>query len=347
MNEIFIGQKATLQELFQELDVKSKKLLYLLSHNARFKNKDLGDALDMSPDAIKYRINDLMKRKLITGFTVIFSRRKVGYEVVDLYMSVPSVTESLIKKLQEHKHVCWLATAEGQYNLCVSTNCESVWQVRELILFIRKNVSVNKLLYLPLYYEHGVPHEYLLEGILDRPELGTFKKNHNSFHYEFATRKFDTDERYHLNDVERQVLDSMIKDSRISLNDISLKVYKSVNTVKKIISNLIKKSVIIQFEPKISTVLFGYYWGLLFIRFKDDNTKMQEEFLNFLKKQSYSHWFSYVTGGFDLILSTHAKSSTEFKNIKEELCKKFSTLIELIEDIKIEKQYKHMSVFLP
>ena len=343
----YLGHKVAGPNLC-EIDSADRKLLYLLSINARFQTKDLAEALELSPDTVKYRLERLQKQKVITGFTLTFNRRMVGYEAVDLYFKIPKVEQRLFERLIKHPKIYWLATARGPYNLCISTNCEDLSQVQDIVLFIRENVGVDaeQMIFLPLYYEHSVPHEYLMQGITIKPLLRTYNPGENSLNYEFQQRDSTQHGLYSLDDVEKKVLDILIQNSRAPLLQIALRVHKSVNTIKKIITNLVNQNVIIQFETKISTQLFGYFWGLLFFKYATSDKKEQKRFLEFLAKQYYAHWFTYCAGEYDLILSAYTKDKDEFDTIRMSLLKEFSGTISTIDNIAIDTQYKHMHCFL-
>ena len=60
--DAYIGQKAQLEEKHAELDLKDKKILYLLSHNARLRLKDLSSSLNIPQDTVNYRLNQLIKK---------------------------------------------------------------------------------------------------------------------------------------------------------------------------------------------------------------------------------------------------------------------------------------------
>lgn len=143
-----------------------------------------------------------------------------------------------MQKLIEHPNVYFLATAEGKYNLCISTNSLNIHEVQCLILTIREHTRIEDLLFLPLYYEHSTPHEYLLEGIMDKPSLLNYEQNDPSFQYEFDQRKINLQElqqseKYVLNEVEKQILDVLIRNAKSSLYDLSIKTRLSINGVKK------------------------------------------------------------------------------------------------------------------
>ncbi len=343
---VYKGEKAIVKSSVHELDDKDRKLLYLLTKNARLQNKDLAQATGLSPDTVKYRIDKMTKNKVITGFTVVFNRHKIGYDAVDIYCSVQNLSDKLIMELMTNPDVYWLATANGPFNLCLSTNAEGMEDIQKLIAYLRRTTKIYRMICLPLYYEHTTTHEYLMEGIVQRPVLRNFRANEVSFEKEFIERKHTSSNIRILSNVERAVMDLLIRDCRTPLYDIAIKIHRSIETVKRIIAGLVREDIIIQFEPKISTPLLGYYWGLIFVRLKDPADRMDSPIVKYVKLQPYGHWFSYVIGDYDLILSLHTKNKSEFEKIASDLKSRFINCVDHIENITLKQQFKHMNLFL-
>ena len=62
------------------LDAENVKLLHLISDNARVSLLELAKKLDVSSMAVKYRIKQLEKKKVILGYRAMVNYAKLGYE---------------------------------------------------------------------------------------------------------------------------------------------------------------------------------------------------------------------------------------------------------------------------
>jgi len=61
-----------------QLDLKDKKILKLLSINARFSLSRISKYVRLTRDAVKYRINRLEKNNVITGYLTLINLKKLG-----------------------------------------------------------------------------------------------------------------------------------------------------------------------------------------------------------------------------------------------------------------------------
>ena len=64
------------------LDLIDIQILDLLKENSRSRFTELGDQLNLTPAAIKYRIDRLVKDGITDKFTILINRKKVGFEVL-------------------------------------------------------------------------------------------------------------------------------------------------------------------------------------------------------------------------------------------------------------------------
>ncbi len=62
------------------LDEKDMRLIEKLREDARVKYTEIAKDLELTPDAIKYRIDRLLKNKILLGFYPIINFGKIGYE---------------------------------------------------------------------------------------------------------------------------------------------------------------------------------------------------------------------------------------------------------------------------
>ena len=63
------------------LDELDRKIVALLTENARMSYSDIGEAVGVSRVAVRARINALEKRGVIEGYTTIINPQKIGSAV--------------------------------------------------------------------------------------------------------------------------------------------------------------------------------------------------------------------------------------------------------------------------
>jgi len=100
-----------------ELVLKQKKLLKLLSINCRYANKDIGKAIGLSEDAVRYQINKLINEEKFADFNVQFNYHMLGYDSYHVWIKLKKRTKENIMKLSKVKKVFSLNTSYGKYDL--------------------------------------------------------------------------------------------------------------------------------------------------------------------------------------------------------------------------------------
>ena len=104
----YFSQNSTLEELpyggeFEpvKLDKEDESILSLLSNDARISLLDLSEKLKLSPDAVSYRIKNLKKKEVITGFRIL-----IDFNLLDraYYMVLFNLQNVINEKHTSFKH---------------------------------------------------------------------------------------------------------------------------------------------------------------------------------------------------------------------------------------------------
>lgn len=94
-----------------------KKLLNILSTNARAEYAYLARKLNMTANTIKYRIKKLKKEKIIFAYTTSINYDVLGYETYKLQINVLSrIDDSLFEFLRQDPNVFFLYKHLGNEN---------------------------------------------------------------------------------------------------------------------------------------------------------------------------------------------------------------------------------------
>lgn len=126
-----------------EVDEVDITLLGLLSSNARTPFVEIAKKIGMTPAAIGYRLNELMKKKLILGFRPIFDIRKLGYSQykLDINIKDTSIIEKLNKFAKEHDNIFYLDQTLGYADVELEIYVENQKQFFDIIRDIRARFS--------------------------------------------------------------------------------------------------------------------------------------------------------------------------------------------------------------
>ena len=118
------------------------KILELMAKDSRIEYKEISKELNLTGNAIKYRINNLEKSGIIKGYSIAIDIRKFNYEWNNLQIKVSlNKKESELKSfLREHKSVIYFYKYLGNENwdIDIGVIAKNSLELREFILELRE-----------------------------------------------------------------------------------------------------------------------------------------------------------------------------------------------------------------
>jgi len=125
-----------------KLDKKDLEILKILSNNSRAEYQEISKKLNMTANAIKYRIKNLEKVGIIKGYTLSVDKRKLGYEFYNLQLKITENKKELELKnfIKNNKHAIYLYKYLGNENwdLDIGLIVKNSLELREFILELRE-----------------------------------------------------------------------------------------------------------------------------------------------------------------------------------------------------------------
>jgi len=124
-----------------KIDEIDKRILALLSNNSRIEYKELSKKLNLTANAIKYRIKNLEKSGTIQGYTLSFNIKEVGYDLYNLQLKLGHTrNQELILFLKNHPNVFYYYKYVGHENwdLDVGILTKDSLELRDFILELRE-----------------------------------------------------------------------------------------------------------------------------------------------------------------------------------------------------------------
>lgn len=137
--------KHTEKKSIRGVDKTDKKILSLISQDARISLVDLSSKLKNSVQVINYRLKKLIKEKIILGFKPHLDINKIGLEWYLLLIQFKNLTEKrkeeLFNFLSSHKNIYYISNTIGQYNLMIDVHVYSVEEFRKIIFEFKDKFS--------------------------------------------------------------------------------------------------------------------------------------------------------------------------------------------------------------
>src|SRR3989338_6871636 len=131
-----------------------------------------------------------------------------------------------------------------------------------------------------------------------------------------------------LDKIDFKILYNLDYNARISLTELSKKINISKQNLNYRLKKLINNKTILGFMSVIDIHHLGYLTYRLYFRFKNVDSKKEQEIINYFKKHNNVLWLVSTSGSWDLEIVFVARNSIHlnniFKKIKEDLGKYFS-----------------------
>jgi Lrp/AsnC family transcriptional regulator for asnA, asnC and gidA len=105
--------------LTSDIDDLDKQILKLLQLDARIPFAELSRKLDVAEATIRFRVNKLVEKGIITNFTALIDPAKVGMKVSGaiLLKIDPAYLEEACKQLMSFKETQYLFQSTGEYDV--------------------------------------------------------------------------------------------------------------------------------------------------------------------------------------------------------------------------------------
>ena len=122
---------------FDKIDL---KILELISTNSRIEYKELANKLNLTGNAIKYRIKNLENSRIIQGYTISLNARKLGYEWHNIQIKLKGNEEGLKKFLRQNPRTIYFYKYLGNENwdLDIGVIVKNSLELRDFILSLRE-----------------------------------------------------------------------------------------------------------------------------------------------------------------------------------------------------------------
>ena len=122
-----------------------------------------------------------------------------------------------------------------------------------------------------------------------------------------------------IDDVDRKILQTLLKDARSKMVDIAKDCGVSVTTIKNRIERLKKTGIIVKEEMMLEPAFFGYpYPVMIGVNLSPDK---EDHICNLIRKEVKLVSIDHFVGHYDLSIFAFAKTLKELTNIKELILK--------------------------
>jgi Lrp/AsnC family transcriptional regulator for asnA, asnC and gidA len=132
----------------QNLDEIDKKLLEILQENCKLNFTQIGHELEIAESTVRYRIERLEKRGIITNYIALINPRMVGLTITAIMMIKlnPQKIQEISPKLAGFKELRHLFRTTGQYDMISVVNARDISHLNNLMAEIKRIEGVHELI---------------------------------------------------------------------------------------------------------------------------------------------------------------------------------------------------------
>jgi Lrp/AsnC family leucine-responsive transcriptional regulator len=128
-----------------EIDI---KLLEILQENCKLNFTQIGQKLDIAESTVRYRIERLEKRGIITNYIALINPRMVGLNITAIMMIKidPQKVKEISPKLASFKELRHLFRTTGQYDMISVVGARDIGHLNKLMSEIKHIDGVRELI---------------------------------------------------------------------------------------------------------------------------------------------------------------------------------------------------------
>ncbi len=294
-------------------DKKDLQIMELLASNCRLPHATIAQSLNLSKDAVAYRINKLEQTDLINQYMMFIDARRLGFTRYHILIRFDADIEDkdiFIKKASNHKFVMWINSFIGKHELQIIVDAKDGFhlnQIREE-LFKLCNHQIRE------YFVLTHIADFYFTNLNQTMRLNTkfAKKSDHSFSSLISSPSFAVNERFDKYDpshIETDILKILSDNPKESLIDIGKELHIDRSTVKKKITNLIEKKIILNFGGIANHREQGFVTYYMMVRLSQETPL--EVIRKPFEKLTNIFYAGKMIGEYDMILYLNARNPEE------------------------------------
>jgi Lrp/AsnC family transcriptional regulator, leucine-responsive regulatory protein len=301
-----------------KLDKTDRKILAELDKNCRIPTTILAKKVKKSRQAVEYRINQLVKRGIITSFNVSFNPHKMGYKIYKIYLklrNIPEEKQKLFHYLKSSSLVYWMGECSGSWDLIFgifSKNDPEFYEMKnELLSRFQKiivqeygDILIDVKQYQKMYFTNEIMAPTMFAG-------------------EIANNELDV--------LDHAILEVMVNNARIPMIELARKVKSTAIIVRGRLKKLEEKGIIIQYRIGIDLNKLGLELYKVIIKIDKYTKEDESKLLYYMSNLPNIHY--YIRNIWQIEPEIVVGSYQEYYDIIENLKKEFPYVIRTVDSV--------------
>ncbi len=314
-----------------KLDMKDRKLLYELDINSRLSAAQLARKVGISKQGCTFKINNLVRKGVITSFPTVMNIALMGYLSFRLYFKLidisPEEEEEFRRYLINHRDVPWLVGCEGAWDYIMVVFPPDFGSFEKFMEEFNNRFGrfIEKKDIALVTAAHHFRCGYLLGEKKDIPPMI----------YAGQPKKVER-----LDYTEKSTLVLLSKNARIPLVKIARTLGIAPKAAAYRIEKLKKLNIIEGFTVTVDLEKVGFERYKVFVRTKNMSEEREKSFMHYSGKHPYTLYYSKSIGANDVELEFILRDSRQLREIIADIRKRFGGIIKSYEILKIYREFK-------
>ncbi len=283
-----------------QLDIKDKRILYLLCMDSRSSCSTIAKSAGVSKDAVNYRIKRLEQIGVIQGYITVVNTACLGHDSYHLFLQLNNLNEEVRAKFTEIcKYPCVKAVLEysGKFNYEIAISAKSVLDFDGKVTKIIDNLASYIQAYEILVIARTFESRALPSGF---------------FPFKVDWRTSEPCSLVKADDMDFSILRVISNYARIPLMELGMRVGLTAEGVKYRLRKLQASGIIVKYMPIMNYSALGYTMYGVLMSVRGLTSEKERKLDYFLKTNEHVLWAVKTVGQYNLMMYICTKTSEEF-----------------------------------
>jgi DNA-binding Lrp family transcriptional regulator len=312
----------------QILDRKDKKLLFLLSRNARLSNSQLARELRIAKNSVRYRIGRLEKEGLLERFTCTVNLGALGLETFVLLLKFNEdiyASPEILGYFKNHAYSDWVAVLSGDWDILAEFVCKDFQHLKRIVSEITERFGARLACYETIFSFEVLKVEHLPGDLF--PE-GAYSVKPREFH----PVTLDT--------TDRKLLGLLADSGRLTSVELGEKAGIETDTARYRLKRLLKDGVVSSFFASADLRKLGYSEHLHVLSLRDFSPEEAEALKNRIRASPNTTYAFFDVSSAKLVFSCAFKDPAEMDRFLRSIRKEHGAIISGQDYLLISEQVK-------
>ncbi|MBI4451333.1 Lrp/AsnC family transcriptional regulator [Candidatus Woesearchaeota archaeon] len=324
-----IGPSASLK-----IDARDRKILAMLAEDGRMQASDIAKKVQLSRDAVAYRIRRLQNEGIILGFAPVVDLQRFGYSTYHVFFLLDEKArrqhQAFLDYLITHANTVavrgYTDTWDAEWSVVARSLEEFDSLLTELVTkFPDVILEKEKLAVVKRYVSLRLPYCYYPAGIETRPAKQQPKGAE-------------------LDATDLRLLDLLAKDARQSTYELGRQLKLSPDAVSYRMKRLADSAYVTGYTTLFNLSKLGHSWYTYAINFDAFDAKDDAKLAEFVRKHPHIIRAVKLFGSWDVMITIVTESPENYHDTVKEIKNAFSDIVYSYQTWLAHKEYFYTMV---